>query len=338
MSSDDLRARLEALLGPEDAVAPPSAPPPQFCEWLSDNLTRDADGNYELSPRDEHGTALGALEELLREDDEIAAWIGEDLAMHLGREDATLVFRDGFVREAFIGNHQSDLDAAAVIESLAATPAASGIERLTIYGALDEVPALLARGGAPATLRTLQLVGSLGEIASSLGDVELQNLEALEIRTDFTPEMLAFVGRLRAPRLASLVLLFGSRVDDFGEPYESEDDDDEDEEEVVGYAADDFARVFDIDAPELRHLALVGLSSADEIVAHLTRSTLASRLTRLDLRSGSLTDEGARTLAESLAPNGRCNLDVDACLLSPQGVALLRGKFSVVTADGQRLD
>src|SRR2546423_4826623 len=141
MSDDDLRAKLDELFGAVDDVAkPPSTPPQRLNDWIAGNLARDASGEYELSPTAGRGSALGQLDQLLREDEGIARWIGDDLAAYLREEDPTLVWRDGFVRTAFIGSDQSGLDAATVIESIAATPAARGIENLAICGALDDVP------------------------------------------------------------------------------------------------------------------------------------------------------------------------------------------------------
>lgn len=92
-----------------------------------------------------------------------------------------------------------------------------------------------------------------------------------------------------------------------------------------------------LEAPRLRHLALVRTDDTDDLVEQLA-SSLPGHLEVLELPSGALTDEGALTLAEAAARSRTLRrVDVTRNLLGPTGLdALHRAGVTTVGDRTQR--
>lgn len=83
----------------------------------------------------------------------------------------------------------------------------------------------------------------------------------------------------------------------------------------------------------LTHLGLMNAELTDEIVLRLVRSKILPRLRTLDLRYGTLSDDGARVIAENKGAFAHLErLSVDENALSDDGVALVRGVCPHATA------
>lgn len=90
-----------------------------------------------------------------------------------------------------------------------------------------------------------------------------------------------------------------------------------------------------LDAPRLRHLALLRTDDTDELMERLAASTLPTHLETLDLASGALTDTGAAQLVEAARRSRTLRrVDVTRNLLSQQGIDLLHA--AGVTTIGNR--
>ena len=88
--------------------------------------------------------------------------------------------------------------------------------------------------------------------------------------------------------------------------------------------------------PGVLELGLMNCEFTDAICHALVRSPLARQLTALDLSLGTLSDEGARALAEgATALPALQRLNVDENYLTDAGVQTLQGHGWDVTADSQ---
>lgn len=103
-------------------------------------------------------------------------------------------------------------------------------------------------------------------------------------------------------------------------------------------SVEDLAPIFDGSRlPALTHLGLMNAELTDEIVARLARSKILPRLRTLDLRYGTLSDDGARVIAENSAAFAHLeSLALDENALSDDGVALARSACPHATAEEQK--
>jgi hypothetical protein len=93
------------------------------------------------------------------------------------------------------------------------------------------------------------------------------------------------------------------------------------------------------DLPALRHLGLMNSELADQLPAALARSKLLPQLRELDLSMGTMTDEGARAIAQHRdAFKHLEKLNVSLNYLSKGGVATLKGAARTLVAGTQRAD
>lgn len=93
------------------------------------------------------------------------------------------------------------------------------------------------------------------------------------------------------------------------------------------------------DLPRLRHLGLMNSQFADELPVALARSKLLPQLRELDLSMGTMTDEGARAIAQHRdAFKHLDRLNVSINYLSKAGVAALKGIAKNLEAGKQRAD
>ncbi|MDQ3367603.1 MAG: TIGR02996 domain-containing protein [Myxococcota bacterium] len=92
--------------------------------------------------------------------------------------------------------------------------------------------------------------------------------------------------------------------------------------------------------PQLRHLALPNSTPADALAGAVAGSPIAARLASFDLSMGTLSDEGAATLAGAAAAfPGLRTLSVDDNFLSAEAIATLRARFTnaEVVSRGQKV-
>jgi hypothetical protein len=159
-----------------------------------------------------------------------------------------------------------------------------------------------------------------GEI--DLGQIDLPRLRSFEVRTGgLSKENIRAICSANWPELSRLVIWFGD------EAYGAEGSI-EDVEPLL--AGDRLHGVLE--------LGLMNCEFTDAICHALVRSPLACQLTALDLSLGTMSDEGARALAEDAAALPALErLNVVENYLTDAGVRTLQGHGWDVTADRQDL-
>jgi uncharacterized protein (TIGR02996 family) len=157
----------------------------------------------------------------------------------------------------------------------------------------------------------------------SLGKIELPDLAHVELRTGGLERANArAIATAALPKIEHLDIWYGD--DSYGGDATIED-----VELLLGRT----------DLPALRHLGLMNSELADQLPAALARSKLLPQLRELDLSMGTMTDEGARAIAQHRdAFKHLEKLNVSLNYLSKAGVATLKGAARTLEAGTQRAD
>ncbi|HSK01883.1 MAG TPA: WGR domain-containing protein [Kofleriaceae bacterium] len=168
-------------------------------------------------------------------------------------------------------------------------------------------------------LRTLITQGG----GLTLGKIELPNLAHAELRTGGLSRANARAMATAAiPNIEYLDIWYGD--DNYGGDATIKD-----VELLLGRT----------DLPALRHLGLMNSEFADALPEALARSRLLPQLRELDLSMGTMTDAGARAIAEHRdAFKHLDRLNVSINYLSKAGVAALKGVAKNLEAGQQRAD
>ncbi|MCW5805789.1 MAG: hypothetical protein KIT31_25685 [Deltaproteobacteria bacterium] len=208
----------------------------------------------------------------------------------------------------------------AALAALVAERYRPALRRLVIDG--TRLAARLDLGALWAALPNLR---ELTVIAAQprLGEIVLPRLQAMTVTSTGLPprEVRAIASGLR-PDLRRLDVEIGRRADG-------------------GTArVDDFGPIFDgAGLPRLASLALRRCELGDALLARIAGSALLPQLRTLALRTGTITDDGARILvAHEAAFRHLASLDLVDNLLSPDGRALLARTSLKVSVEAQRED
>ncbi|MCP3142631.1 WGR domain-containing protein [Pyxidicoccus xibeiensis] len=287
-----------------------------------------------------------------------------DMAEKLEEEELKVEWHLGFIRSARVGqkDYDSDTDVAELVKELLAHPSARFLRELTIgmahfddennygdvVGALTE--ALTDLGGSK-TLQNL-FIGDFEypddtEISwSHLTDVsallkQLPGLLSLRLRgaslelgSIVLPELREFtvetgglalsavksIASANWPKLERLEVWFGS--DNYGGEG----------------GVEDIQPILDAKGlPHLKHLGICNSEFTDELAKVLPRSKLLPQLEALDLSKGTLSDEGARILAENASAFAHLkSLDVTENTLTDEGQQQVAKLCKNVSAGNQR--
>jgi hypothetical protein len=157
--------------------------------------------------------------------------------------------------------------------------------------------------------------------AEAIGEFVVPKLRDLEVVTGgMSSECLRAFASANAPMLASMDLWLGS--DNYG----------------ANGSVDDLGALFAATGvPALRHLGIMNSEIADSFVDALAGSKILKQLTELDLRYGTLSDEGAARLAANARAFAHLTkLDLSVNCMSSEGVALVRGIAANVVVDEQK--
>jgi len=312
----------------------------------------------------------------LRGEDDARIW--KAAHAHLRAHDATLIgplaahqrvhddsdadaftWRRGYIHRARLSCTDGDASVVDILDLLLRHPSGRFLAELVIGldgdhdSGLADVVTSLAAHGAPA-LRMLHLgdfqypdevemswfeVGDLSPLWTAgvprlahlivqgasiqLGAIAHPALARLEIRTGGLPaETARAIATMKCPRMAHLEVWYGDE----------------------GYGAD--ASLADVepllvrtDLPALRHLGLRNCELTDEICGLLPQSPLLRQLEVLDLSMGTLSDEGAQTIAAyAHAFRHLKTIDISQSFVSDAALAALRAIGPRIVADDQRDD
>ncbi|MFP2927327.1 TIGR02996 domain-containing protein [Pyxidicoccus sp. 3LG] len=341
--------------------------------WLvyGDWLQRQGDPRGELialqhggmQARGDEATKLkGQVKDLLEQHK--ASLLGKVLVEAQEQEELQVEWHLGFIRSARVGQkeHSSTTDVAEVVKALLAHPSARFLRELTIGMAhfegennyRDVVDALadsLTALGGSKTLQRLFIgdfeypndteiswsyvndVSSLYEHLPNLRSlrlrgalVELGNVDLPELR-EFTVEsgglLLAAVQSIASakwPKLERLEVWFGCE--------------DHDAEGGV----EDIQPILDGEGlPHLKHLGLRNAEFTDELCKVLPKAKVLPQLETLDLSMGTMSDEGARALAEHAPAFAHLeHLDVTENTLGEEGQQPVATLARSVSAGNQR--
>jgi uncharacterized protein (TIGR02996 family) len=287
-----------------------------------------------------------------------------DLADAVKEEELKVEWHLGFIRSARVGqkDYDSERDVGELVKELLAHPSARFIQGLTIgmahyddendYG--DVVTALteaLTEQGGSKTLQSLfigdfeypddteiswshihdvsalyKLLPNLRSLRLRGASVELGNVDLPELR-EFTVETgglpLSAVKSITAaqwPKLEKLEVWFGS--DNYG---------------GEGGVEDIQPLLDGKGLPKLKSLGLCNSEFTDELCKLLPQAKVLPQLARLDLSMGTMSDAGARILAENAAAFAHLeHLDLTRNTLTDEGTKLVAKLCPSVAAGDQR--
>ncbi|MBN8232416.1 WGR domain-containing protein [Corallococcus macrosporus] len=286
--------------------------------------------------------------------------LGESLAEAVSDESLKLEWHLGFIREARVGqvDYDSVADIPELLGELLAHPSARFLSRLTIGMAsfdgeneYDDTLEVLAKAKPAPPLRSL-FIGDFEfpdetEISwTQVGDLkplykvypQLQELRVRGGEVDFgkidLPELRSFtvetgglhlgavkdIVKAKWPKLESLEIWFGQ--ENYG----------------AGGGVKDLKPLLDAEGvPALRKLGLRNAEFTDDLCAALPKSKILAQLQELDLSMGTMSDEGARTLAENAKAFGHLkSLDVTQNFLTKEGQKAVAKVAQAVASGNQR--
>ncbi|GHG72672.1 WGR domain-containing protein [Comamonas sp. JC664] len=266
----------------------------------------------------------------------------------------------GFIRSARVGqkDYDSERDIGELTQELLALPSARFIRGLTIgmasfdgeneYG--DVISAIAKAGGSKTlqdlfigdfeypddteiswthltdvssalkvlpNLRTLRLRG--GELA--LGDIDLPELREFTVETGGLPlNAIKSIASAKWPKLEKLEIWFGS--DNYG----------------AEGGVEDIQPILDGQGlPNLKHLGLRNSEFTDALAQALPSAAVLPRLEKLDISMGTLTNEGAKALADNAAAFTHLKqLDVSENILEDEGQSLISKAIPHANVGNQR--
>lgn len=358
-SNPELEAAIFANLDNTDAYL-------VYADWLQ----RQGDPRGELIAL-QHAAMQASGEEASKLKKQVSKYIKShqdallgDLADALDEEELTVEWHLGFIRVARVGqkDYDSERDIAELVKELIAHPSAKFLSALTIgmahfddendysdvISALQE--ALTELGGHKTLqdlfigdfqypddteiswshlhdisglykllpdLRTLQLRGGSLE----LGDVDLPKLEEFIVQTGGLPlSAVKSICNAKWPKLKRLEVWFGQ--DNYGGEG----------------GVEDIQPILDGKGlPDLKTLGLCNAEFVDELCKVLPKAKVLPQLERLDLSKGTLSDEGARVLAENAAAFKHLqHINLTENTLTDEGVSLVSKLCDGVSAGNQR--
>ena len=266
----------------------------------------------------------------------------------------------GFIRSARVGqkDYDSERDIGELTQELLALPSARFLRGLTIgmasfdgeneYG--DVISAIAKAGGSKTlqdlfigdfeypddteiswthltdvssalkvlpNLRTLRLRG--GELA--LGDIDLPELREFTVETGGLPlNAIKSIASAKWPKLEKLEIWFGS--DNYG----------------AEGGVEDIQPILDGQGlPNLKHLGLRNSEFTDALAQALPSAVVLPRLEKLDISMGTLTNEGAKALADNAAVFAHLKqLDVSQNILEDEGQSLISKAIPHANVGNQR--
>ena len=364
MAHPELEARL--LDHPDDREA---------CMVYADHLQTLGDPRGELIALQASGRPADAF--IAEHAEQLLGPLAEHQKTHDGRDDDAFTWQLGFIRSARLSFDSNEGDGEAleeILEQLLTHPSGRFLSQLVVpMNMLDDgmyfgpVVEKLAAIGAPA-LRTLRIgefghagpggvdtgydyeiswttlgnasglwrvlprlehmrlqVGLGGSAASggaeSIGELVVPKLRDLEVVTGgMSSECLRAFASANAPMLETMDLWLGS--DNYG----------------ANGTVDDLGALFAATGvPQLRHLGLMNSEIADSFIEALAGSKILKQLTELDLRYGTLSDEGAARLAANARAFAHlAKLDLSDNCMSSDGVERVRGISANVIVDEQK--
>ncbi len=183
-----------------------------------------------------------------------------------------------------------------------------------LWKAVPGLRTLITQGGSSASA----MAGGV-----QLGKIELPNLVHAELRTGGLEKANArAIATAACPNIEHLDIWYGD--DSYGG------------DATIKDVALLLGRT---DLPRLRHLGLMNSELADALPMALAKSKLLPQLRELDLSMGTMTDEGARSIAQHRdAFKHLDRLNVSLNYLSKAGVAALKGIAKNLEAGKQRAD
>ncbi|WP_163997171.1 WGR domain-containing protein [Pyxidicoccus caerfyrddinensis] len=287
-----------------------------------------------------------------------------DLADAVDEEELKVEWHLGFIRTARVGqkDYDSDRDIAELVKTLLAHPSARFIRGLTLGMAhfddendyadvIEGLAEVLTEQGGSKTLQdlfigdfeypddteiswshlhdlspVLKLLPNLRSLRLRGGSAELGNIDLPELR-EFTIETgglplaaLKSIAAAKWPKLERLEVWFGQ------ENYGGEG------------GVEDIQPILDGKGlPNLKALGLCNAEFVDELCKVLPKTKVLPRLERLDLSQGTMSDEGARILAESAAAFAHLkHLDFTRNTLTDEGERAVAKLCPSVSAGNQR--
>ncbi|WP_164016879.1 WGR domain-containing protein [Pyxidicoccus trucidator] len=292
-----------------------------------------------------------------------AALLG-DLADALDEEELTVEWHLGFIRTARVGqkDYDSDRDIGELLKELLAHPSARFLQGLTIgmahfddendyEGTISSLTEALTDLGGSKTLQSLfigdfeypddteiswshlhdisalyKLLPNLRSLRLRGHSLELGNVDLPELR-EFTIETgglalsaVKSVAAAKWPKLEKLEVWFGA--DNYG----------------AEGGVEDIQPILDGKGlPKLKSLGLCNSEFTDELCKVLPQSKVLKQLEQLDLSKGTMSDAGARILAENAAAFAHLkHLDLTENTLTDEGEKLVAKLSPSVAAGSQR--
>ena len=223
------------------------------------------------------------------------------------------------LRELEIGcHHPGDQDNRLVVDMVLRAGPTPPLRRLVVgdfdesaYDGIDisraPIGDLTGLGARYPLLDTVELKGNYDV---ELGELDLPRARRFALRTStMQNRTLAAIAAAPWPALEDLELWFGDREDGYGAECG--------EHSIAALLARSF--------PKLRTLRLMNADFTDEVVPVVAKSPLAAQLETLDFTLGTLSDAGARVLAQQRAAFPQlARLAVYDCALTADGLAVLR--------------
>ncbi|AKQ67207.1 Molybdate metabolism regulator [Myxococcus hansupus] len=283
-----------------------------------------------------------------------------ELADAVKEGELTAEWHLGFIRSVRMGqkDYDSERDLGELTQELLALPSARFIRGITVgmasfdgeneYG--DVISAIAKAGGSKTlqdlfigdfeypddteiswthltdissalkvlpNLRTLRLRG--GELA--LGDVDLPELREFTVETGGLPlNAVKSIASAKWPKLEKLEIWFGS--DNYG----------------AEGGVEDIQPILDGQGlPNLKHLGLRNSEFTDALAQALPSAVVLPRLEKLDISMGTLTNEGAKALADHAAAFAHLKqLDVSENILEDEGQSLISKAIPHANVGNQR--
>ncbi|MFP2927328.1 WGR domain-containing protein [Pyxidicoccus sp. 3LG] len=287
-----------------------------------------------------------------------------ELAEAQEEEELTVEWHLGFIRSARVArkDYDSSTDVPELVKQLLTHPSARFLRGLTIGmvdfegenyygGTISSIAEALEETGGSKTLQTLfigdfeypddteiswsyvedvsplyKLLPNLRSLrlrggSVKLGDVDLPELREFTVESGGLPlEAVKSIAAAKWPKLERLEVWFGS--DNYG----------------AEGGVEDIQPILDGKGlPHLKHLGLCNSEFTDELCKVLPKAKVLSQLESLDLSRGTMSDEGARILAENAAAFAHLkSLDLTENTLTDDGQKLVAKLSKSVSAGNQR--
>lgn len=287
-----------------------------------------------------------------------------DLADAVDEEELTVEWHLGFIRTARVGqkDYDSERDVGELVKELLAHPSARFLRGLTVgmahyddendySGVVESLTEALTELGGSKTLQSLfigdfeypddteiswshihdvsafyKLMPNLRSLrlrgaSAELGNIDLPELREFSIETGGLPlSAVKSIASAKWPKLERLEVWFGS--DNYG----------------AEGGVDDIQPILDGKGlPNLKSLGLCNAEFVDELCKLLPKAKVLPQLEKLDLSRGTMSDEGARILAENAAAFAHLKgMDLTENTLTDDGARLVAKLCPNVSTGNQR--